>query len=226
MRPTMLTALLVLGFVNGASAQPASRFEVGPVVRLDKVAIEGGVGGRTAVTGAIATYKLSKTYAVEAEVTQASGRFERSREGWFISYVTTPNPTREDIERAAPTVLISRGYTPGIGWSAAFIARGDVAPRVSLAARIGLSSRDYVESSTYTILRYPEGVDPRRVERDYRNESYHRSRGGLLFGLDTSVSLTKHLSVSPELRFVYGGPAQIGNKHREVGLGARAGWRF
>ena len=30
----------------------------------------------------------------------------------------------------------------------------------------------------------------------------------------------------PEVRFVYGGPAQIGNKHREAGLGARGIWRF
>jgi hypothetical protein len=226
MRPIVLTAFLLLGYVTSASAQTASRFEIGPVVRLDHVFVEGDMTGRSTVAGVVGTFKLSKTFGVEGEITQASNQLQQSREGWFVSYVTTPNPTREEIERMAPTVLIARGLEPGIGWSAAFVARGDVVPRVSLAARVGLSARDYVESETYTILRFPDGVDPQRVANDYQNRSFNRARGGLLLGLDSSVVLTKHLSVTPELRIVYGGSAQIGNKYREVGLGARGTWRF
>src|SRR4029079_16029923 len=59
------------------------------------------------------------------------------------------SPTREEIERMAPTVLMARGLEPGIGWSAAFVARDDVTPRVSLAPRVGVSARDYLESETY-----------------------------------------------------------------------------
>lgn len=193
---------------------------------MDKVFIEGDTSGSSVVAGAVGTFKLSKTYGVEAEVTQGSGRFSRSREGWFISYVTTANPTRQEIERMAPTVLIANGYEQGIGWSAAFTARGDISRRVSLAARAGLSARDYVETDTYRILRYPDGVDHSRVERDYQDRSYHRPRGGLLLGLDGSMRLTNHLTVTPELRFVYGGPAQIGDKYREFGLGMRGTWQF
>ena len=94
MRPAVLTALLLLGFVTGASSQTAGRFEIGPVVRLDRYFIEGDVTGRSPVAGAVGSFKLSNTFSVETEVTQASSRFERSREGWFVSYVTTPNPTR------------------------------------------------------------------------------------------------------------------------------------
>jgi hypothetical protein len=103
MRLTMLTALLVLGFVDAAMGQPASRIEIGPVLRLDRVAMEAGAGGTTTVAGAVASFRTSKIFGLEAEVTQASGRIERSYEGWFISYVTTPNPTHEEIERMAPT---------------------------------------------------------------------------------------------------------------------------
>ena len=226
MRLTVLTALLVLGFVDVAMAQPASRIEIGPVLRFDRVAIEGGAGGSTTVAGAVATFRTSKILGLEAEVTQASGRIERSYEGWFISYVTTPNPTREEIERMAPTARRSLGYEPGLGWVVALTARGEVNRRVKLGARLGVSARDYVETSTYTILSIPEGVDPRRVASDFQNDSFHRSRGGLVFGIDGSVAVTKHLSVAPELRFVYGGPARIGNTHREAGFGARATWRF
>ena len=226
MRPIVLTAFLLLGFGTSASAQTASRFEIGPVLRVDHVFVEGDVTGRSPVAGVVGTFKLSRTFGVEAELTQASNSLQKSREGWFVSYVTTLNPTREEIERMAPTVLIARGLEPGIGWSAAFVARGDVTHRVSLAARVGLSGRDYLESETYTILRFPDGVDPQRVANDYQNKSFNRARGGLLLGLDGSVALTKHLSVTPELRIVYGGPAQIGNKYREVGLGARVTWHF
>ena len=106
------------------------------------------------------------------------------------------------------------------------MARGEVTPRVSVGARAGLSARRYVETSAYTILSMPDGVDPGRVARDFENSSRWRTRGGLLFGFDVSVAVRDHLSIAPELRFVYGGPARIGNKHRELGLGARAVWRF
>ena len=196
------------------------------MLRLDEVFVEGDASGTTTVAGAVATVRLSKTYAVEGEITQASGRIERSYEGWFVSYATDPNASREEIERLAPTARRSLGYEPGIGGSAAFVARGAIGRRVALGARVGVTARDYVETSTFTILSIPEGVDPARVARDFQDASSHRLRGGLLLGLDGSVALTKHLSVAPELRFVYGGPARIGDKHRELGVGLRGGWSF
>ena len=69
----------------------------GPVLRLDKVFIEGNASGSTTVAGAVATVRLSRTYAVEAEITQASGRIARSYEGWFVSYATSPNASREEM---------------------------------------------------------------------------------------------------------------------------------
>jgi hypothetical protein len=226
MRSIVLTALFVLGLVNIAAAQPESRFEIGPVLRLDRVFIEGNASGGSMASGAVATVRVSRTYAVEGEITQASRRISRSYEGRFVSYVTSVNPTREEIERLAPIARRSLGYDPGIGWSVAFTARGKVSRRVALGARVGADGRQYVETSTYTILSIPDGVDPARVARDHQDSSSHRTRGGLLFGLDSSVTVTSHLSVAPELRVVYGGPARIGDKYREVGLGARATWRF
>jgi hypothetical protein len=226
MRPILFTTMLVLGSVPSVLGQPASRFEVAPVARLDTVCLEGGAGGRVPVAGVVATFMFSKTYGVEGEVTQASGRIERSYEGWFISYVQAPNPTREEIERMAPTARRTLGYAPGTGVSAAFVARGQITPHVDLAARAGISVRNYTQSSDYTILSIPDGVDPTRVAGDFRDGSYSRTRSGLLLGLDVPVALTSHLSVTPELRFVYGGPARIGNNYRELGLGVRCTWRF
>ena len=225
MRLTILTAWLLALSAISASAQ-ASRFEVGPVVRVEKAFIEGDATGTSGVGGVAGRWMISRTFGVEGEITQASNRIERSYEGWFISYVETPNPSREEIERMAPTARRSLGYAPGTGWSAAFVARSDAARRVSVAARAGLAARRYVETSTYTILTIPDGVDPARVARDFQDSSFESTRGGLLFGTDVSVAVTRALSIAPELRFVYGGPARIGNKHRELGFGLRGSWRF
>ena len=228
MRFTFLAPLIVLGTVTAAAAQPTSRFEVGPVMRLEKVFIEGDASGNTTVAGLATTVKISKSYAVEFEVTQAANRIDRSYEGTFVSYYPGTNLTRENFERFAPVARRSLGYTPGLGGSAAFVARGDINPRISIAGRMGLSGRQYRETSDMTVLSIPAEVDPQRVATDsaFQDSSYNTSRGGLLFGLDSTIALTDHLSVAPEVRFVWSGPAQIGNKHREAGFGVRASWRF
>ena len=225
MRLILLTTVLLLGVVHGALAQAASRFELGPLWRVDRVFIEGDASGSTVVAGIVSGYRISPTYGVEADLTWAANRIERSYEGWFISYAAQ-NATREEIERLAPVARRSLGYQPGVGWSAAFVVRGDVSPRVSVAARAGLSARRYLETSAYTILSIPEGVDPGRVARDFEDASRTRTRGGLLFGFEVSAAVTDRVRLVPELRFVYSGPARIGDKHRELGLGARVVWRF
>ena len=106
------------------------------------------------------------------------------------------------------------------------MARSEPSGRVSLVGRVGISARDYLETSTFTILTIPEGVDPARVASAFRTARRHRTRGGLLVGLDVPVAVTSVLVIAPEVRLVYGGPARIGNKHRELGWGARATWRF
>jgi hypothetical protein len=230
MRLILLTTSLVLEFVTAALGQPVPKFEIGPVVRLDGVFVEGGASGGTTVVGVVTSFKISKTYGVEAELTQAWNRIERSYEGWFFSYAVDPNATREEIERMAPILRRSLGYTPQLGGSAAFVARLARSPRVNLAVRMGVSARRYVETSAYQVLKLPEGVDPALFSKDfarnYRDSSQRGMRGGLLVGLDLSLAVTDRMSVGPEVRVVYGGPARIGYNHRELGLGARGAWRF
>jgi hypothetical protein len=227
MRTFVLATVIVLGCVSGAAGQ-GTRVAFGPVTRLDSVSIEGGAGGVTAVAGLHTTVRISRIFGVEAEVTGAKNRIDRSYEGWFISYATDPHASREEIERLAPTARRSLGWAPGAGWSVAATARGSMTPRVSLAVKAGVSARRYLETSSFTILSIPDGLDPARVERDFQNftTAQRRTRGGLLLGMDVAVALTSHIIVGPEIRFVYGGPARVGNTHRELGLGLRGAWRF
>jgi len=225
MRSTALAALIVLS-APAATAAQTSRFGIGPVVRLDRISLEAGASGNTAAIGAVAMLRLSTRFAVEAELTQASRRIERSYDGWFVSYETNPGASREEIERMAPTATRSLGYAPGAGWAAAFRAGGDIGRRVALGTRVGVAARRYLETSTYTIHSIPAGVDPLRVAADFQSSASHRWRGGLLLGLDSSVRLAGRFRLVPELRLVYGGPARIGNKYREFGVGLRGEWHF
>ena len=222
---TACFSVLFIAIAAVGSAQPSSRFGVGPVVRVDRVFLEAGAGGVTAVAGLASTFMFTKTFGVEGDVTWAGPSMERSYEGWFVSFAG-PNATREEIERLAPTARRTLGYTPGIGTACALVIRGTATPRVRVGARIGVAVRRYHETSSYTLLTIPDGIDPERVARSFQDESRSRARGGLLLGGDATVRLTDRLSLAPEFRYVYGGPAQVGNKYRELGFGASVRWGF
>ena len=225
MRETLIAALILMASAASAAAQ-TSKIEIGPVVRLDRIFIEGDATGNTPVAGVAATFQLSKSYGIETELTQATGLIERSYEGRFVSYVTNPAPTREETEQLAPVARRTLGYEPRAGFSVTFRAGGDISQRVAITAHAGATARRYTETSRYAILSIPDGVDPARVARDHQDSSSEHWRGGLLFGFDTPIAMSRHFSLTPEVRLVYGGPARIGDKYREVGVGLRCGWRF
>jgi hypothetical protein len=225
MRTLFVTMAIVLSAGPDASGQAAPRFGVGPVVRADKVMVESGLDAVVPVFGLTASARLSKTWGVEGEITGASGDFSRSYEGWFVSYAP-PNSTRAEIERLAPTARRTMAYLPGLGGSVAVTARGGSRGRAGVVVRLGMAFRRYTETSDFTILTIPEGIDPVRVAASFGSERTGRSRGGLLAGVEAPIRLAGQLTVSPEVRYVYGGPARVGEKHREVSLGIRAGWGF
>ena len=189
--------------------------------------VESGLKTVMPVIGLVGSARFSKTWGMEGEITQASGGFSRSYEGWFVSYAP-PNSTRAEIERLAPTARRTLGYVPGLGGSVAVTARGGSTGRADVVFRLGLAFRNYTETSDYTILTIPEGIDPARIAASsvFTDQRVDRSRGGLLFGLEVPIRLVRQLTVSPDVRYVYGGPARIGEKHRELSLGVRAGWGF
>ncbi len=211
-----------------AAAQSKSKFELGAVVRSEHVSIEGGAGGNIPVAGISAKILFTRTLGLYVDLTKASGQIERSYEGQFISFATGPNATREEIERLAPIARRSLTYIPGVGVSLALTAQGEVSSRVSLALLVGFAIRDYRQTTTHEILYIPEEVDPALVAGSgvFADTSRRKRRGGLLFGLEVPIILTRHVSVSPEIRYVYGGPAKIGNKHREFAAGANIRWSF
>jgi hypothetical protein len=165
---------------------------------------------------------VTDVFSVEAELTSSANRVERSYQGTFTSYPPpgTP-PTVENFERYAPVARRTLGYDPGAGFTVALVARRKASQRISVTGRVGASATRYVETSSYVVLAIPEGVDPARVVRDFQSSSHPRTRGGLLLGIDVAIAITPRFTIGPDVRFVWGGPAQVGNKHRELAGGAR-----
>jgi hypothetical protein len=225
-RQLAFVAVFTVGLPSAVFAQDRPRFQVGPVARIDKVSLEAGAGASVFSAGAAAELRIFRGFGVEGEITQASGDIGRSYEGWFVSFNQDRNATRAEIEALAPTARRTLGYTPGLGWAAALVIRGGAGRRVTMAARAGLSARRYDETSTFTVLNIPAGVDPAWVDRQFIDSATSRTRGGLLVGVDAAIAVTDRLSIVPEVRYVYSGPAQVGNKYREFGFGTRAMWRF
>ena len=226
MRGVLLTTSLLLMGAATAAAQSPSRFTVGPVARLDRVWLDGHTTGTTPVAGMAASVRISQRIAVDGELTGAMQDIARSYEGWFISYAQGPNVTREEAERLAPTARRRLDYEPGTGVGGVVVARPATRHRVNVAGRLGVSARRYTERSSYHVLTIPEGIDPARVARDFQPQAVKTVRGGLLTGVDVDIAVTGRFTLAPHMRFVYSGPAGIGNEHRELGLGVTGRWQF
>lgn len=101
--------------------------------------------------------------------------------------------------------------------------------RADVELRLGLAFRRYVETIDSTILRIPDGIDPSRLARytstiTGSNGRFNTQRGGLLMGVDVPIRITKGLTATSDVRYVYGD--EEFDSHREASLGMRIGWRF
>lgn len=213
-------AVVMLVVCTGdAFAQQAPRFEFGPIVRVDRVRVEGDLVSSMPTMGVGMSVRVLKSLSVEAEMTRAEGPFERDYSGWFRSWAPQ-GASREEIERLAPTARRDLRYVPGWGGGGALVWRGAVSPRVDLGFKLGLAGRRYVETSIFTILTIPAELDEAEVRAAFIDERRDTSRGGVWFGVDAPVRVTSRLRVVPEARYILG-PRQVGNAHREWSLGLR-----
>lgn len=233
MRSVWLTAAVVLLGATTASAQTGSRFFVGPLVRVDRVRVEGHTSSVVPVFGAVASMRLSRILGIEAEITHARGQeFVHSYDGVSETFAP-PNSTLEEKERLGVHARWRFGFRPGVGGAVAMTAGGAVSRRADLLFRFGLSLRNYLQSYEYTVLSIPEGIDPSRLATvSFGNGSNSGNpwvtnmiRGGLLIGVDVPIRITGRLSLAPDVRYVNGG-ASLDYTHKEASLGLRGGWRF
>lgn len=208
------------------------RFEVGPVLRLERVTEDQAVSVMP-VFGIVGSARLSKFWGIEGEITQANGHeFGFSREGLSETFAPE-NSTLEEKERLGVYARWRYGYRPGIGYTIAMTARSGGTGRADVRLRCGVATRKYAESFDFTVLSVPAGVN-RRPSVSSIGDGVHSSldgplkiqRGGLLLGVDVPLRLSRRLTAVPEIRYVYGGSGGFSGGHSEASVGMRAAWRF
>ena len=235
MRSLLAIVIATIGAATTVSAQTLPRVDIGPVVRVDKVTVQRGVSRTMPVFGVAASIRLSETWGVEGEVTQAGGgEFARSRDAISETFAPAGSSIAE-IERLGVLARERMTYRAGVGWSAGVTARTGTTGRANMVFRLGLTSRTYAETWEHTTLRIPEGIDPSRLagfafgngNRASNPWRGNAQRGGFLMGIDVPIRITQRLSLAPLVRYVYGsGPDGGDDGHRELSIGVRSGWRF
>ena len=225
MRHILAVAILVFAGLAPASAQVSERLDVSAIARTDRVSFEGNQHARLPVAGVGVSYRVWRDMRIEGEVTKASGESRRVYEADFMSYAG-PEATREEILRMA---VIGRRTTinkAGLGLAATVAVETRAPGRVNLALRAGVSFRHYDYIDETTVLRVPEGFTLEQAERQLVDGRGTRGRGGLLFGGSVPVRIVDRLYIAPEVRWVWGGPAMVGNNYDEGTIGARVVWKF
>ena len=225
MRHVLLLTIVWLATAAAASAQVNERLEVAAIARTDRVSFEGNQNGRLPVAGIGVSYRVWRDMRVEAEVTAASGETRRVYEADFMSYAE-PGATREEILAKAVIARRTTINKAGLGFATGVAVETREAGRVNLALRAGVSFRQYDYIDDMTVLRVPEGFTLEQAERQMPDGRGTRGRGGLLFGVSVPVRIAGHLHIAPEARWVWGGPAMVGNNYDEGTIGARVVWKF
>lgn len=225
MRHVAVLVVVWLAGAASASAQVSDRLQLAAVARVDRVSFEGGQNARLPVTGAAVSYRVWRALRVEGEITTASGESRRSYEADFISYAG-PDATREEILQKAVVARRTSVNKAGLGFAAVAAVETRHPGRLNLALRAGVSLRRYDYIDDMTVLRVPEGVTVEQAERALPDAHGQRGRGGLLFGASVPVRMAGNLHVAPEVRWVWGGPARVGNNYDEAAAGARITWKF
>jgi len=225
MRHVLLIGIVWIAGAAPASAQASERFEIAAIVRSDRVSFEGGQNARLPVTGIAIGYRIWSNMLIEAEVTTASGESRRNYEGDFISYAG-PNATREEFLRMAVIARRTTINKAGPGFSTGVAIETRDPGRVNLALRAGVSFRQYNYIDDTTVLRVPDGVTFEQAEAAMPDAHGRRGRSGILMGASVPIRIAGRLHIAPEVRWVWGGPARVGNNYDEGALGARAIWKF
>ncbi len=222
MRHVLAVAVVWLAGIASASAQVSERLDVSAIVRTDRVSFEGHQNARLPVAGVGVSYRVWRDMRIEGEVTMASGESRRSYEGDFFSYGTT----REDYDRLAVIARRTTVNKAGLGFAATVAVETRHPGRVNLALRAGISGRQYNYTDDMTVLRVPEGFTIEQADATMPDGGGRRARGGLLFGASVPVRIFDRLHIAPEARWVWGGPARVGNNYDEGAIGARVVWKF
>jgi hypothetical protein len=216
-----LAALLSIAAVPPAAAQP--RFYVSATTAVERGNIPGGA---VPSVGAVIGLALNDAWGVELEIERAfMTTHTGSGESVLVSFPTSRNPTREEIELYGIRTRDERTQTAGPGWAAHARWRSRDPGRVNVSLLAGLSSRVYGTELVRTTTFVSPLLD---LSPTYRLPDEHSKRGmvgwGLSGGLTIPVRITSQLTLEPEIRVAAG--LITNDRYRVLRAGLRTTWKF
>jgi hypothetical protein len=224
MRTLGVAALAGFLGVNVVSAQDSSRFYAGGTLSASRVTAD-EVKGSTPTGGFIVGVRLTPSFSVEADVSRAFHKIQRSYEGTSESFAP-PGSSYDEIVRQAVHRRWDIEWKPTLNFAALAVWRSTSTSRVGAAVYGGVTLARYREETRTVVTALPAvlPVPPDSPSLLPTEQIGTRNRGGLTGGLMIPIRIAGSLSVAPELRVVYG---SIGDeKHNLLRGGVRVLWGF
>ena len=214
-------ALLVLA-AKPVHAQPSQRFFVGGNIGAFSVSSD-DVDGQTAAGGILAGVALSRIVDLAVEFSRPVSAFTRSSTALGVSFAPSGS-SREEIERQGVLTRYDRRREVSSNISAFVIFHPPRTGRVTPGFLIGVVNQHARNSTTYTPVSIPAGVDPQHPAVRAHQESAVRNLGGPTFGFHLAIAVTPQLSIVPDVRYDYGSIGDEINNVLRSGVGVV--WRF
>lgn len=221
-RVLLVPAVLLFCPANPVHAQTAPRFFVGGTVGTFSVSSD-DVDGQSAAGGFLAGVTLSRIVDVAVEWTRPTSDFSRSSTGIDVSFAP-PGSSLDEIERLGVVTRFDRRREVLSNISAFVIVHPPRTGRVTPGLLVGVTNQRARNSTTYTTVSIPAGVDPQHPAIRAGVESWTRNLGGPTFGAQVDIAVTPQLSIVPDVRYDYG---SIGDERNSVlRTGLEVVWRF
>jgi hypothetical protein len=227
MRIVIAMCLAILVGATTAAAQPSQRRLYVGAVAATEAGDRGPVSsGAIASAGGVLGISVSESFAVEFEIERGFREARSVTEAVWISYPTSPNPTREEIERFGIRARFDRTEKTGPGFSALVLWRTREPGRVNAALFGGVSARHFEKRTIRThISASPElNLPPTHPNLQTANDHRDMTAGGITGGLMVLVRTTRWLTVAPELRVTTG--LITDDPFRIVRAGVRLLWGY
>jgi outer membrane protein with beta-barrel domain len=217
-----LSSLLVCA-ASVAAAQPSSRFYAGAALGVFRVSAD-EVSGISPAGSAVGGVALAPWVDIEVDVARPTSSFTRTYGGDRLSVSFAPSgSSREEIERFGIWLRYDhrRDVTASISTVAIFHpSAGTIRPGLI----IGVTSQHLHDRTDYTPTKIGPAVDPSHRYASPYSETASHIEGALTLGVNVALTVNRHISVVPDLRYDYG---SIGDEiNNALRSSVRVLWRF
>ena len=181
------------------------------------------VDGRTAAPGFVLGLAVSRLVDVEFEALFPTSTFNRTTTAISTSFAP-PGASREEIERLGVTTRFDRQREVTANYSFVAVIHPAATSRVVPGLVAGVTIQRAHNSTTYTPINIPAGIDPNNRAISNGEERYTRNFSAPTIGGQVSVRVTPHFHVVPDVRYDYG---SIGDEiNNALRASIRGIWRF